>query len=129
MATVKQPKWKRATGTEGAISVKGGAYPVRKGKGVMGKGGYRKGEVSQANAHIKRLQLQKTKQTSAIKIRNQKIVKLEAKLDQAARGVMLKNVRKARSPIKIPTSAKVAGGAVAGALAEKYISKKKKGPR
>ena len=46
MATVKMPKWKKATGTEGAISVKGGAYPV-KGTGVGG--GKVRGEVSKSN--------------------------------------------------------------------------------
>ena len=46
MATVKKPKWKKATGSEGAISVKGGAYPV-KGTGVGG--GKVRAEVSKSN--------------------------------------------------------------------------------
>ena len=73
MAKVKQPKWKKATGTEGTISVKGGAYPVSQGTRV-----YRKGEVSQANAHIKRLKWQSGKQAKGITVRNQKIKKLES---------------------------------------------------
>jgi len=46
MATVKKPKWKKATGSEGAISVKGGAYPV---KGTSVGGGKVRGEVSKSN--------------------------------------------------------------------------------
>ena len=46
MAKVKQPKWKKALGTEGAISVKSGAYPV-KGTGIGGR--KVRGEVSKSN--------------------------------------------------------------------------------
>ena len=52
MAIVKKPKWKKATGSEGAISVKGGAYPVR-GTGVGG--GKVRGEVSSSARKVDKL--------------------------------------------------------------------------
>jgi len=193
MATVKNPKWKLAAGTEGAISVKGGAYPVR-GTGVGG--GKVRGEVA---GTVKVRRAEKVKQAAkevtkpkrqkrAIegsrvhypspnkpaggrdrvykgdigrkkavdktfeklnKARDSKAVakkKEQRKVDASIKRMLerkgqkegrwsalgkpldLKNVRKAKSPIKIPTDAKVAAGAGVGVAVGYGLSKKKKSP-
>jgi len=164
MATVKQPKWKKATGTEGAISVKGGAYPVRD-TGVGG--GKVRGEVSKSARKVDKLTdgrwkkvdgVWKQKATAAspvgkkqrilkaIEAKNVKIANLKARvgniktevnnlasrqkkiLAERRKLIDMKNVVKAKSPVKISTSEKVAVGVAAGAAVGYVVAKKKKSP-
>ena len=131
MSEVKKPKWKKATGTEGAISVKGGAYPV---KGTSVGRGKVRGEVSKLERRMdgifkKKNKAEKVGYKKGVKAAQatRVIAKKPSKKSPSATKVEMK-VTKAKRPVithKEAVGISVAAGAGGAAVATRKDNSKK----